>query len=200
MLPPIRPRPSIASCIGINALGTPSMVSPVWYQSYGLAQRRNDLPGIAVLDVDAQGPPAVRLQDLEVAPCLRREEGPERVGRPRDRQILAAVAGDLEEQPGIRAALVKLTGGVQEARAEAHGASELRRVADGALHLLEALPELALRWKVELQSDVITGIGERQVRGDPPGRRGSDGAAERSGGLAQHLRVGRGREQRKALR
>jgi len=66
--------------------------------------------------------------------------------------ILAAVAGDLKEQPGIRAALVKLTGGVQEARAEAHGASELRRVADGALHFLEAPPELRPPRRLELSS------------------------------------------------
>ena len=60
--------------------------------------------------------------------------------------------------------------------------------------------ELALRWEVKLQSDVMTRLGERQVRGDPPGRRGRGGAAERPGGLAQHLRVVRGREQGKALR
>src|SRR3989442_2373762 len=119
------------------------MVSPVRYPPYRLAERRGALPGIAVRAVDAQRPPAVGLQDLEIAPRLRREQGSERVGCPRDLQILAAVAGDLEEQPGVRAALVQLAGGVQEARTESHGAGELRCVPDPALHVLEALPEVA---------------------------------------------------------
>src|SRR5205823_6310809 len=81
-------------------------------------KRGDCLGGIAVLGVHAQRAAAMRLKDLEISARLRREQRPERVRHPGNREVLAAVGGDLQEQPGIRTALVELAGGVQEARSE----------------------------------------------------------------------------------
>src|SRR2546422_340021 len=110
MLPPIFPRPSIASCMAHLLSGD---------ELCGLLQRLHDLAGVApILEVDAQRAPPVRLQYLQVAAGLGREEGSERERQAGDRQVLSAVAGDLHEQPGVGAALVQLAGGVEEAGPE----------------------------------------------------------------------------------
>src|SRR5207248_7158663 len=96
-----------------------------------------ELARIAVLEVDAQRTPAARLQHLEIAARLRREERRESVGLPRDGDIGATVDGDLHEHAVVRPALVQLSRRVQEARPEPERAGAPGCVADFPLELLE---------------------------------------------------------------
>src|SRR5881409_279481 len=90
-------------------------------------------PVAAVLGVDAKRAATMRLEDLQVTPRLRREQRSEGERQPRDGQVLSAVAGDLQEEAGVRSTLVQLPGGVEEARTESHGAGEPGGVPDFAL-------------------------------------------------------------------
>src|SRR5207237_7630354 len=101
-----------------------------------LAHDIDELARVAVLDVHAKGATAARLQHLEIAPRLRREAGCEAVGLARDGQVLAAVAGRLQEDAVVRAALVELSGRVQEARAVYTGAGEMGCVAHRRMQLV----------------------------------------------------------------
>ena len=89
MLPPMRPRPIIPSCI------------------YDLLQS------------DARDPPAALLQRREVAGRLRADQLPEPERLAGDRQLVTGVVDHLQVEPRRRAALVQLPGRVEVARAEA---------------------------------------------------------------------------------
>src|SRR5436305_5432307 len=122
MLPPMRPRPSIAICIG----SSPD-------ELHCLANGIDELARVAVLDVDAERAPPARLQNLEIATRLRGEERREAVWLPGNGEVLAAIARRLEEDAVVRAALVQLPGRMEEARAESGSAGEAGRLADEAL-------------------------------------------------------------------
>src|ERR1700675_409203 len=112
MLPPIRPSPIIPSCI------TPSW--PLSGQNpYDRLAQFGKARGDVRSEMDAQGAAAALGQDVEIATRLRRLHDTESVFLARHRQILAIIAGDLQEDAGIRAALVGLPGRVQEPRPEA---------------------------------------------------------------------------------
>ena len=66
----------------------------------------------------AHDPPAALLERREVAGGLARISRAEAERAARDRQLLAGVVDDLDEEAGVRAALVQLPGRVQVARAE----------------------------------------------------------------------------------
>src|SRR5204863_9149495 len=96
--------------------------------------RRDVLP-----DVHAQRATPTLCQDVEVAARLRRLDDAERVLPPRHRNVGPVVAGDLQEDAGVRAALVSLPRRVQEARAEAGAGCDAKLVTDRAPDLGEAL-------------------------------------------------------------
>ena len=106
MLPPIRPRPIIPSCIR-----PPSSHAP-----------------------------AARLQRLVVSRRLRADQAREAEVAPGDRQLVAGVVHDLQEEAVVRAALVELAGGVEVARPEAvrDDVPALARTIDELLHLVDA--------------------------------------------------------------
>src|SRR5205807_8705922 len=117
----------------------------------------------------AQDAPAVGLLNLLIAARRGSEERAESVALAGDRQFLAAVAGDLQEEAGVGSAFVQLAGRVQVARTEAEGAGSFRRLADCALQLMELVLQLARGRQIGEQRDVIARLGEREMRGDPSG-------------------------------
>src|SRR5215470_14483300 len=64
--------------------------------------------GKVARDVHAQGAPAALRQHVEIAARLRLLDNAEGVGLAGDRQVLAVVAGDLQEDAAVRAALIGL--------------------------------------------------------------------------------------------
>src|SRR5204863_7009263 len=72
-----------------------------------------------LLDVHARDAAPALLQRLEVPRRLRADQLPEAERLPRDRQLVARVVDHLQEEPGVRAALVELAGRVEIPRPEA---------------------------------------------------------------------------------
>jgi hypothetical protein len=69
-----------------------------------------------LLQSDADDAAAALLERGVVAGRLRAEQPPEAEVAARDRQLVAGVVDDLDEEAGVRAALVQLAGRVQESR------------------------------------------------------------------------------------
>ena len=69
--------------------------------------------------MDAEGSAAAFGEDLEVAACLGGDDLAEGEAAVGDRQVGVRLVGELQEEAGRRAALVGLTGGVQEPWPEA---------------------------------------------------------------------------------
>src|SRR5579871_5969917 len=76
-------------------------------------------PSVPSVPVDAGDAAVARLERFVVPFRLRADEAAEPERLAGDRELLARVVDDLEEQPGVRAALVGLAGRVEVARAVA---------------------------------------------------------------------------------
>src|SRR3981189_2034463 len=88
--------------------------------STGASHRLQDLRKSRVnigAQVDPQRSPAALHQHLEVTSRLRRFCNAERVLLTGHRQIGSIVAGDLEENAGVRPTFIRLTSGVKKTRA-----------------------------------------------------------------------------------
>src|SRR5205085_6578540 len=98
-----------------------------------VVQNREELVGCALLEVDAQHAPPALAQRLEVAAGLGGEERAEAVVAAGDGQLVPAAGGELQADPGVGRALVKLAGAVEEAGADSGRAGEAGRSAGCAL-------------------------------------------------------------------
>src|SRR6266850_2549115 len=118
MLAPIRPSPTIPTCMESSS------------RLDGPAQQGQ--PGFHVApEMHAQRPAPALLEDAEVTERLSGLHHTERIPLSRYREVVRVVTGDLDEHAGIRAALVRLPGRVQVARAEADTRRDSKRVAHG---------------------------------------------------------------------
>src|SRR5260221_1927692 len=82
--------------------------------------------------MDAQSPPPALGEDIEIAARLRRLDGAESVFLAGHGKVLRIIAGDLQKDPGIGAALVSLSRRMQEAWAETEAGRDALRIADRA--------------------------------------------------------------------
>src|SRR5439155_14800308 len=99
---------------------------------------------------------------LQVARGLRVLERPEGVARLRDLDVVRAVVDQLEEQPGLRAALVELPGRVEEARAISEGGRGLRGVADRRAQTVDRTIEALRRLDVAHDRHVVRRLGVQE--------------------------------------
>src|SRR5262245_41220404 len=110
MLPPMRPKPMIPSCIE-NSLLT---AGPRPALRADRVLDRSLQPRQSVADIrtqmNAQRAAASLRQHLKVAACLRRFDHAERIALAGDGEIGGRVRGDLEKHAGVRSAFVGLTG------------------------------------------------------------------------------------------
>src|SRR5262245_41376733 len=109
MFAPMRPSPTIPSCIWFS-LGEGPLD--------GSAELREAAGNVRV-EVDPQRPSAALRQNREVAAGLGGLDDAEGEVPSGDGEVGDVVGGDLEEDAAVRPALVRLAGRVQEARAEA---------------------------------------------------------------------------------
>src|SRR5260370_11584396 len=120
MLPPIRPRPTIPISMVNSSAGGLS--------DCGFDCRRERLPAGRPLPAEGHAehrePP--RAERLQVAEGLRLLEDREAVGLPGDRHVASVVLDDLQEEPGLRAALVQLARGVEEKSVDLGGRRIIR--------------------------------------------------------------------------
>ena len=115
-------------------------------------------------EMDAQGPAAALGQHVEIAPRLRRLDDAEGEFAAGYRQVSGIVAGDLQEHPGIGAALVGLTGRMQEPRAEAEAGRDALAVADQSPHGLERIAVLPVAFDVSEQRAIIAVANPAEMR------------------------------------
>ena len=143
--------------------------------------------------MDAQRAPAVRLEHLEIATRLRREQRrePERLAG--DGQIRPAVHGHLHEDAVVPASFMELAGRVEETWAEPERACEPRRVANLSLQVREVPVNGVTRRDVTVERDVIAFPACAQVRGEPMCHAR---CTLRAGFLAQERRVSGSAENR----
>ena len=114
------PSPEWSTSVAVSRVAdarTPKSASP------GHVQPRRDIR----TEMDAQRAAVALDEHLEIAARLRRLDDAERVALAGHRQVRGVVAGDLQEDAGVGAALVGLAGRVQEARAEAEAGRDARR-------------------------------------------------------------------------
>ena len=74
------------------------------------------------------------------------------------------VAGDLQEDAGIRAALVGLAGGMQEARAKAKTGGDAFLVADGVANRLQLRFVRVVHLDVAEHGEIIAGVEASEMR------------------------------------
>src|SRR5579884_3816683 len=114
-------------------------------------------PRLHLLESDARDAAAALLQRCEVACRLRVNEPTEAERLAGDRQLLAGVVDDLQEEAGGRSALVQLPRRVQVARAEAVGDDAAGRLARPRGQCEHALLVLRRRVDERLDADVVAG-------------------------------------------
>src|ERR1700724_1228389 len=85
-----------------------------------------------------QSAPLPVCQHLEIAACLRRFYDSECVLLSRYGKIMRIVASNLQENPGIRAAFVSLSGGMQKARSKAQTSCYVLLITDRMAHRLQS--------------------------------------------------------------
>src|SRR5580704_6158881 len=124
ILPPMRPKPIMPSCIGLLPI-------------FRLCQRvsngvleRCQAGGDVRAEMDAQEAPVAFGQHFEVAARLRRLDDAKGVFLIRHLQIGGVIAGDLQEHAAIWAAFVGLPGRMQEPRPKAKTGGDVLAIAD----------------------------------------------------------------------
>src|SRR6185295_17098667 len=131
MLAPILPRPIIPSCMicfpFFPGIARQRLPESLLNGGSEFCKTRLDI----LAEVHAQGAAVALGKHLEVAPRLRGFDNAEGIFLPRHRNVYLIVASDLQEDATVRPALVCLSCGVQEARAEAETGRNALAVADG---------------------------------------------------------------------
>ena len=125
--------------------------------------------------MNPQGTPAALGQDLEIAARLRRLDHAEGVFLAGHRQILGVLAGDLQEDAAVRAALVGLPGRMQKARAEAEAGRRFGAVADHPAPALQRRDMAGAAFDIGEQTRIVAGADAAEMgleRRGQAGRRG----------------------------
>ena len=126
-------------------------------------QARPDVAG----DVNPQQATATLGQNRQVTPRLGRGDNAE-AGLPAGNgTVMRRVGGDLQEDAAVRAALVGLAGGMQEARAKADDRRALRMVAQPRAQGVDRLDVGRVAVDPGQQADVVAGAGPGEMRAQP---------------------------------
>src|SRR5579875_1787717 len=146
MLAPIRPSPTMPSCI---------LASPLRESLIPRVGERTQ-PGRDIrAEMHAQGAPSAFGQHVEIAARLRRLHDGKPVAMAGNGQILGVLAGDLQEHAAVRPALVRLPGGVQEARAEAHARRHMLGAQEARAHVPQRVGMGAVALDISEQRRVV---------------------------------------------
>ena len=100
---------------------------------------------------------------MEIAASLRCFHHTESVLLAGHRKVRLIVAGDLEEDAGVGSALVRLAGGVQEARAKSQTGGDTFLVAHRSTNILQRFFVPLIHFHVGQQGEVISGLDPAQV-------------------------------------
>src|SRR5438270_2625581 len=121
MLPPMRPKPTIPTCMKFLSSGEGL--------HDGLLQPRQSRSDVGP-KMHPDGAPPAFVQHLEIASRRRIDHCAETVFASGYRDVDTMVAGDLKEDAGVRTALIGLAGRMQKAWSEADAGRDPFAVAD----------------------------------------------------------------------
>src|SRR5687767_11819053 len=142
MLPPMRPKPIMPSCIW----PCPVIVSCERSSNGVLESRQTGCDMHAKMD--AQDTPAALGQYLEVAARLRRLDDTKSIFVTRNIHIGGIVAGYLKEHAGIRPALVGLARRMKKSRPEPEAGSDTLAVANHEADLVQCVTMLLVTFDI----------------------------------------------------
>src|SRR6185437_8084028 len=111
-----------------------------------------------------QGAPAAFGEDVEIAARLRRLDDAEAVPSARHVEVARIVAGDLQKDARIGAALIGLAGRMEEARAETEAGGDPLRAADRDAYCLQRLGVRGVALDIGEQRAVIAGYQPVKMR------------------------------------
>jgi hypothetical protein len=117
-------------------------------------------------EMHSQRAAVAREQHLEVAAGLCGLDESERVRLAGHGNVDTVVARDHEVHAGVRSALVRLTGRVQEPRAELEARRNAPSVADAVPHRLEHLVVRVAHLEIREQREVVTRVEPGEMRGE----------------------------------
>ncbi len=159
MLPPMRPKPIMPSCIW------PSPVIVAHASACRTASSRVVNPAATCAPRWTRKHTPVALgQHLEVAARLRRLDDTERIFLIRHLQIGGIVAGDLQEHAGVRPALVGLARRMKEPRPEAEASGDALAVADQDADILECVAMLLVAFDIGEERAIIPFSNSLEMR------------------------------------
>src|ERR1700675_1629795 len=184
MLPPILPRPIIPICILLCSL---LLANPFLELRKRLLNRflKCFQTGRHVgAEMDSQRAAVAVRENLEITSRLRCLYHAERVLLTRHGEICGVVAGDLQEDAGVRTALVGLPRGMEEPRAEAEAGGDFFLVAHGMANRLELGFVRVVHMDVAEHGEIIAGFDAAEMRLDVAAKRGVT-----AGGLLQRRGV-----------
>src|SRR5215470_1629923 len=113
--------------------------------------------------MDTQCAAATFGEDAEVAASLRCLRDPECVFLPGNGEIGSIIAGNLQKDAAIRAALVGLSRGVQEAWAEAKAGGDFLFVANGVTEFLQDFFVFRIHRDVAQNGEIIARSDTREM-------------------------------------
>src|SRR5882724_2350699 len=156
MLPPIRPRPIMPSCI------LASLVQCFRYGGIKCCQRRGEV----ALEMNPQRPSSAFGEHVEIAACRRCLDDTKTRLLARHRQIPGVIGGDLQEHAAVRTALVGLAGRMQETRAEFGAGGDVALVAHRRTHFVQDADRAAVAGDIGQQRHIVAAARTREVRLD----------------------------------
>src|SRR5882762_8844692 len=195
MLPPMRPSPTMPSCISL----LPMVAALPQRLPDRFLERRQAGRHMGAEMHAHNAPPALR-QHLEVAARLRRLDDAEAVGLIGDRKIVGIVAGDLKEDAGIGPAFVGLAGRMEETRAEADAGRHPFAIADHQTDVPQDVAVKLVAFDIGENPAIISCLDSRQMSAETFHERrrlAECGAVLRVGKKAQAILLEQGRFRRK---
>src|SRR6202521_5635814 len=171
MLAPMRPRPTIPSCIHApyscawseRARGPSPHDARLQNLFYQFCEFGETCFHIAA-EVHAQRPTLAVGQNLEVAPSLCCLHYSESVLLSGNRQVLSIVACYLQEHAAVGAAFISLSGGVQKTRPETEARRHMFAIADGHAQALQQRFVFRIHLDIAKQGKVVAGAKTLQMR------------------------------------
>src|ERR1700687_3378833 len=153
ILPPIRPRPIMPSCILI------SLIQRILNRSIEHLQTSFEI----AFEMHAQRTAAALGQHAEIAACLRGLDHAESGLLTGHGQIPGIVCGNLQEYAAVGAALVGLSGGMQETRGEFRAGRDMALVGALKHHVLQRVDVGAIALDIGEQRHVIVRAGAGEM-------------------------------------
>src|SRR6266700_1656751 len=154
MLPPMRPKPTIPICMDV--------LSSAERLNDRLLQSRKTSSHIRS-EMHPDGAPPAFVQHVEIASRRRIDHGAEAVIAAGHRNVEPMVGSDLEEDSGVRPALIGLAGRMQEARTETNAGGQFFPIPDRGPDFLQSRVMGFVPGHISEKRAIVAVMGAREM-------------------------------------